>query len=369
MRKANIVRTMLAAGVLGTIIVWGPGPAAKSPGQESAKVDFQADFFRLCDVACRELNKEPRKPPRHRAFYVDSYVVRALAVAYDVTGEKKYLDACKIWSDRMLDCQSEMTPKGAYYMNYGRQPGQKKGGWYVADSACVGMAVLATAVRCTDPAEKNRYLDSVKAFAKLVMDNYVGPAGGITDGLWATYDGEWWCSSGTFGSLAFLLYKETADESYLKVAIGALDWLNRLDFTKVKHISFEKAAPSVVMYVFEAHSAAAPYLEAGTERRKATAAQIAKALKWMSENQCGRGKWDYNTQWGSKLGGLPFLMYVFARHLGEFKNVASAADRELRHVSGVLFKDREPPLSQLAAFAMISYAEKVSPGAIYRKSK
>jgi hypothetical protein len=232
------------------------------------------------------------------------------------------------------------------------------------------MAVLATAVRCDDAARKARYLASVRAFAKLVIDNYVGPEGGITDGLWSKYDGQWWCSSGTFGSLCFLLYDETGEKQYLTVALGALDWLNRLDYTKVKHISFEKAAPSVIMYIFEAHSAAWPHLEPGSDRYKATVAQFTRALGWMSENQTGRGgqhKWDYNSQWGSKLGGLPMQMYVYARHVPGNQDVVAAADREMNHLSGLLLE--KPSLNQLTAFSLFSYAEKISPGGIYRKSK
>ena len=332
--------------------------------------DFKADFLRLCDVACRELNKEPRAAPRHKAFYVDSYAVRALAVAHDVTGSPEYLSVCRAWCDRMLDDQKRMTPAGAYNMNYGRKPGQDKGGWYVADSACIAMGVLATAVRCDDPADKRRYLASVESFARLVIDNYVGPEGGITDGLWEQYDGEWWCSSGTFASLAFLLYEQTGKQEYLDVALGAIDWLNRLEFSKVKHISFEEAAPSVIMYVFEAYTPAMPHLEPQSQRRKGAEIQIAKALKWMAENQhaaTGQDGWDYNSQWGSKLGSLPFQMYVFARHLPDCAEAATAADEELRHLGSVIFAAGAPPLSQLVAFSMISYAEKVSPGGLYRK--
>lgn len=360
---ALLLASLVASAAVGTNL-------ALAQGQETP--DFKADFLKLADVAAEQLNLEPRQPPRHKAFYADSYAVRALAVAYDVTGDEKYLDPCKRWSDRMLDFQGKMIPRGAYYMNYGRKPGEDKGGWYVADSSSIAMGVLATAVRCSDKEEKDRYLDSVKLFAKLVMDNYVGPAGGITDGLWEKYDGEWWCSSGLFCSLTFLLYEETGDEEYLDVAYGALDWLNRLEFHKVKHISFEDAAPAVVMYVFEGHSASMPYLEEGTDRREATVAQIAKAAQWMANNQKGRqpdAKWDYNTQWGSKLGGLPFHMYVYARHMPEFRELRPAADQELGHVSNVLFESGDPKLSQLAEFALMSYAEKVCPGAIYRPSK
>ena len=346
--------------------------AAPASGAAAGAGDFKAEFLRLCDLACRELNREPRRPPRHKAFYADSYAVRALAAAYDMTGREEYLQACKVWSDRMVDFQQKMIPKGAYYMNYGRKPGETKGGWYVADSASIAMGVLATAVRCRDAKDKQRYLDSVKAFAKLVMDNYVGPGGGITDGLWEKYDGEWWCSSGVFASLGFLLYDETGEDAYRKVALGALDWLNKLEVGKVKHISFEAAAPAVLMYVLEAYSAGATHLEPGTQRRRAAVAQISKALKWMAGNQQGRGaggRWDYNSQWGSKLGGLPFHMIVYARHLGEFRGIDAEADRELRHVGSVLAKDRPAALSQLAVFALMSYAERVRPGAIYRHSK
>ena len=92
-----------------------------------------------------------------------------------------------------------------------------------------------------------------------------------------------------------------------------------------------------------------------------------KAIERKSEK---KNKWDdYNSQWGSKFGGLPFQMYVYARHLGELQDVGTAADRELRYISSLLFKDGEPVLSQLTAFSMMSYAEKLSPGALYRKSK
>jgi hypothetical protein len=113
-----------------------------------------------------------------------------------------------------------------------------------------------------------------------------------------------------------------------------------------------------------------PHLEPQSERRKGAEIQIARGLKWMAENQhaaAGDERWDYNSQWGSKLGGLPFQMYVFARHLPGRAELATAADEELRQVGSVIFKDGAPPLSQLVAFAMMSYAEKVSPGGLYRK--
>ena len=378
MQKTTPVGTTVLVALFAVATGWGLLAGRAALAGQPATADFKPAFLKLCDVACGQLNTEERHKDksyngRHPAYhYEDSYAVRALAVAYDLTGDKRYLDACKVWSEQMAAFQDKMIPAGAYYMNYGRKPGTTKGGWYVADSSSIALGVLATAVRCEDPAQKDRYLKSVESFAKLVIDNYVGPAGGITDGLWEKYDGEWWCSSGIFGSLAFVLYEETGDETYRKVALDALDWLNGLEFNKVKHISFEDAAPAVIMYILEGYSAAWGRLDAGSDRLTAAESQMNETLQWMAKNQKSRradSPWDYNSQWGSKLGGLPFHVYVYAGHSPEGRDLHTAADRELRHVESVLGEDKEPKLTQLAAFAMMSYAERVSPGAVYRKSK
>ena len=209
-------------------------PAA-GQAQQPAQGDFKAHFLRLCDLARKELDKpftpfEERNranadPATHHApFFEDSHAVRALAVAYDMTGKREYLDTCRRWSDRMIAYQDKMIPKGAYYLNYYRQPGDTKDQWFSSDAASVGMAVLATAVRANDKAEQDRYLDSVKAFAKLVADKYIKD-GGITDGIWTPFDGPWWASTAICGEMFLLLYEETGDEQYRKLGVDAAGWL------------------------------------------------------------------------------------------------------------------------------------------------
>jgi hypothetical protein len=327
---------------------------------------FREPFLRLCDALCPVLDTSRPAP-----FYQDSYAVRGLAVAYDMTGKAKYLDACRRWSTKMVQHQAEMIPPGAYDINYGRKPGADHGNWFVADSSSIAMAVQATAVRCGDAAEKARYFASVRAFARLVMDNYVRPSGGITDGLWSSFDGEWWCSTGIFGSLAFLLYDQTADPAYLKVGQGAIDWLNRQRFENSAHISFKEAAPAVMMYVFEAYSAGMPHLKADPPRWRASLVEVRRALDWMAAHQEGRGgksAWKYNSQWGCKLGGLPFQMYVWSRYLPEGSQITAAADQELDCLTRLLSVDPSKQF-QLAVFSMVSYAERLSPGALYRTSR
>jgi hypothetical protein len=169
-----------------------------------------------------------------------------------------------------------------------------------------------------------------------------------------------------------MLHKETGQEAYRQVALGAIDWLNRLDISKAEHISFAEAAPAVIMYVLEAYSTAMPYLESGSPREKGALAQWAFVLKWMAENQASRGtaaRWDYQSQWGSKLGGFPFHMLIYAGQSPDRSAVAAAADAELGYLAKAIPESKKPGLSQLTVFALMSYAERVQPGAIYRKSK
>ena len=85
------------------------------------------------------------------------------------------------------------------------------------------------------------------------------------------------------------------------------------------------------------------------------------------EALAGRSEADYLSQWGSKLGGLPFHLYVYAGQAPGNDKLTAAGDELLRHVGGIL--DRVSPSAQLAAFALMSYAERVSPGSVYRTSE
>jgi len=200
------------------------------------------------------------------------------------------------------------------------------------------------------------------------MDHCVMPCGGITDGLWSRFDGEWWCSTGIFGSLAFVLYDQTGDPAYLKVGLQAIDWLNRQRFENAQHIDYKEAAPSVLMYVFEAYSAGVPHLQRDPIRWAASQGELRRAADWMAAHQPGRNAkstWKYESQWGSKLGGLPFHLYVWSRFMSQGPALTSAADKDLAHMGKALEGDRSK-LFQLCAFAMMSYAERLSPGSLYR---
>ena len=322
--------------------------------------EFREPFLKYCELANGELNSPKRRVP----FYHDSYAIRALAVASDITGNTNFLNTCRQWSDRMLKYQGEMSPTGAYYMNYNRRPGitnvpssntNAALGWYVADSSCIAMGILATAVRCQSPAEKARYLDSIKSFTDLVLKNYLGPHGGVCNGEWPASRDEWWCSSGTFGSLLFLLYDETGDSRYRDAGLKVVDWLNQVDLETAAPFTLKQQGASMPMYLLEAYSAAWPHLAADPPRLRSAQAQMKKCLEWMAHHQVGWGNdiaaVDYHAQWGSKMGGLPFHMLVYARFAKGQKDLVPDADRELRYLISVM--DSDPPkLSQLAAFSV-----------------
>jgi hypothetical protein len=378
-----IVESALAVIMLASWAIVSPRTALAVPQEDP---EYRAEFLKLCDQACEELNKEvtpwidwsDESPKTHHVpWFEDSYCVRALCVAYDVTGKKEYLDTCTRWADMVVDRQQGMIPKGAYYINYfgARAPGQDSGPWYAADSGSIAMGVLAIAARTQDAQKRQRYLDSIRSFARLVIDNYVGKGGGITDGIY-TYTGEYWCSTYTFGAFLFLAYAETKDPEYLKIGLGAVDWVNKFDFSKDQKPEFAAFYPCMVFYGYEFYAAALPYLEANSPRRQAAEAHIAEGFKWLAENQQGRGaksKWDYLKE-DDYMFGNPYFMYILARGLPQHQDQVAGADLELRYLRSLLFRDGKLRLSnvyvwEMTTFMMMSYAEKVSPGSLFRTSK
>ncbi|MGB7734979.1 MAG: hypothetical protein WBL72_14930, partial [Thermoguttaceae bacterium] len=273
-----------------------------------------------------------------------------------------------------------MIPKGAYYPNYGdpvaRQPGQNHGDWWVADCGSIGMGVLAVAVRTENRVQKARYMKSVRSYADLVIKDYLGKNGGVTDGIWSEFSGEWWSSTAIFGGFLYLLYEETKEAEYLRVANGAMDWMLRHDFRKTEHPEFEKLPAGVVFYTFEFYAEGLKYLQPGSRRRKTAETQINDALQWMAKNQKGRGAKNSLNYFGDDtyMAGMPYLMYAFARQMPEHRDQIAAADQELNYLTGLLLTNSDPPVTRLTtweflSWTLMSYAERLGPGTILRASK
>ncbi|HEV2327422.1 MAG TPA: hypothetical protein VGY56_01390 [Verrucomicrobiae bacterium] len=341
-------------------------PTQRACADGAVPPDFRSQFYKLCDLAAAKVSDENSKGP----FFVDSYGVRALCVAYDMAGNTTYLNACREWSLRMVKYQDEMTPRGAYYMHYNRKPGEKTNDWYAADSSSIGMAVLATAVRCHGP-EQKLFLKSAKKFADLVIKNYVKPSGGVSDGLWHKSSDAWWCSSGLFGSFLFNLYASTGDKHYLKTALGVTAWLNNWDLTKDQPFPLSQQGPAMIMYVMENYSAGWPYISKGDALEKAAQAKVSWCFNWISEQQqkpVADRQWPPTVGWGMKFGGLPFHQYVFSRYNSD-DQYTTAGDAEVQRLSPIAIADSPAQLTQLPFFLLMSYAERLDPGDIYRSIK
>jgi hypothetical protein len=260
-----------------------------------------------------------------------------------------------------------MIPAGFYYMNYERKPGEEKGGWFIADGSCIAMGVLTTAVRCHG-ADKDYLLKSVEKFAKIVMDNYIGPSGGICNGGWSEFKGEWWCSSGLFGSLAFMLYDATGNPKYLKTGLNDINWLNIQDLTKAKPFPMSEQGPSMAMYFLEAYSAGWPFVNKDGKGKDDAVKKVKWCLDWISEQQqvpIQNRKWKPTEWWGSKFGGLPFYQFVFSKYMPERPDLKNDGDQELKQLTEIVLS-KKIFTAQLTMFMMLSYAERLKPGALYR---
>lgn len=358
------------------------------------KVDFSsqeyseaelAEFLSFSDITAKALKRAPEYGNAHYQNFVDSYAVRALAVAYDITGRERYMETCRAWSDRMLQYQSRMIPEGAYYIGYFREPGETTGQWFVADCGSIVMGILATAVRCENETDKNRYLNSARSFAELVMKNFIGDAGGVTPGYWNKSDKEWWCSTALFSAFAFQMYGITGEEKYKKVGIEAVDWLLQFEYDQTILYSFETGAPTTIFYILEAYAAGLPYLKADSKRQKEVFRRFSQTAEWIIDNQNKDGWWDYDPDnWGVKLNGFPCHLMIYLRHahdrsrrqlksvshsgnLVSFQNlIINANERALKYLAAK--GPQKSAFNQQMAFAMMSYAERFCPDELYHKT-
>lgn len=363
--------------------------------------EVRGKFLQLCDIAVQKLNLPEREysrdmPIRRVPFYVDSYAVRALAVAYDLTGKEEYLETIKIWSDKMITNQEKMIPKGGYYMNYNRKPFETSGNWYVADCAEISMGILATAVRCEKPMEKQRYIKSVESFADLVLENYIGPNGGITDGIWSQFDGECNFVAGYMGQVFFKLYDETGNKRYLDAALNTVNWLNNYELIRAQNrnnpLFLKFNAPlntnednpsslspiSMIGVMLNPYSAGLSHIFSGQypEIEQAAHKQIEVFMNRFSANLVGKGesgtfeKYDVRKgKIGGKFGGFPFHIYVLAQNNLSSSDLISIADKELQRIISEIFSYDEQLLTEFTCFSMISMAEKINPGSILRSSE
>jgi len=329
------------------------------------KEDYKKNLICRSDWACNFLKKG-----RSQHAFLESYAISGISVCYDITRDNNYFEACRAWANKILLHQKNMTPPGAYYMNYGRKPSENQGEWYIADSSCIAMGILAVYSRSIHNNSKtNELYLSLTSFADLVINNFVRKSGGVTDGYWKKSDKEWWCSTALFGAFSFLLYEQTNESKYFEVGLNAIDWLLNFDYKNDAMIpSFEKGAPTVLFYILEAYSAALPYLKRGSERQKDVLAQFSEAIKWLIEEQNESGSWNYKGWWGSKQLGLARYFVIYEKYFPKDEDLRNAREKAFKFLKKSTIPkeidwkstDNKSHISfQETIFGMMSFAEKL----------
>ena len=180
------------------------------------------------------------------SIFINGNFVRALICAYEVTGEKRYLEEATAWGD--------------YFIGYANPVKTAKGSdgvwWWDVEGNSLYLADTGTAVHAlfkifpyVDARRQKQYIDTLQKFYALVvegtdrdpMDRGQGAspgwvieegddAGSIGDGY--TYGflelSPYVVSSATVGAQAFAaLYKLTGKKEHKEVAVNAAMWLLR----------------------------------------------------------------------------------------------------------------------------------------------
>jgi hypothetical protein len=150
----------------------------------------------------------------------------------------------------------------------------------------------------------------------------------------------------------------------------------------------------MLMYIMEFYSTGWSYLSKDDTREKASLAKVSWYLSWITDQQRApvkhtlswslrqprtltkpqptekvimQGPWPISKGWGMKFGGLPFHEYIFSQYLPDGEELMADGDAELQRLTPVVFA-RKPEFNQLSVFMMMSYAERLNPGAIYRSA-
>ncbi len=297
--------------------------------------------------------------------FINSYIIRSLNVYYAKTNKKKYIDLTEEWTDKQLLNQRKMFPMNAFYMGYGRKPTEKNGEMFVADTACIAMAVLSTAIYTKNIKKQKKYLQSVIDYTDMVIKNYAKKSGGVTDGEWEKSDKEWWCSTALFSSLLYQLYGVTKEEKYKNFADKAIKWLIEFDYRKADTPKFDKyGAVTVIFYMLEAFNSGYFYNNNQYTRKK-IALKVIEFIDWI-EHHVDQQLIASNAWWSVKVAGLPYHIHNYIKYISSsnmyFTDLQSLEDCILEY----LCRHFDPNKIQKNAFTYFSLSEKNISGATYQ---
>jgi hypothetical protein len=152
--------------------------AGRLVDQMSTTLDIRATLLAVCDhLVTRQ--KERGDGKFSGTAFVDNRGARGLLAAYDLTGDRRYLEAAIAWGEAII---AEQRKDGGYLMGYGYYPQGNE--CYVADGGEIACGI-ARLVSYVPKDQRQRFLDSLAAYMRY-RDSFRCAGGGIGVG---------WCMS------------------------------------------------------------------------------------------------------------------------------------------------------------------------------
>jgi hypothetical protein len=359
-----------------------------------------------------DFEPEPGRIEQNYWWYTSAYPIRTFLAAYDIFGEKKYLDAALEILDKLVE---EQMPSGAFQQIYRNKPTKDltksdvediiKNYWMnIADIGSITTA-LGIATHYVPEPRKTKYINSLKRYCEDWAMQWQKPDGGFANGMEKGVPQKevYHTATATSAAAFTTLYIATGDEKYLAVAEKAANFLLdnwNEDGRPICHAHHTELTEPVYNQPVT-HFGAAFYYSDGIlmvynhTKNQALKEKFKKVYNWYIKGEKGllvnmgiNSWWLLQDTWdNSKTAGIPlvFLEYKNLDNDPAIERAISICKRflctpEFAQRIGVMVEDSDLPWGKhsiqswagctMAAtgFAGLSIAEMVKPGVIFLKT-
>ncbi len=334
-------------------------------------------------------------------WYRTSYPLRTLLAAYNILGDRRYLDAVTTCLDRFV---AEQLPNGAWSHRFLSKPTSQRTEDEIkrlmentTNTADLGpmSTCLAVAYPYVDEHRRQRYLGALKSNADNYSIRWQLANGAFTNGRQGGQDmtTPYSVATGTQGMNFCALYAVTGDARYLRVAERAVEFLldNWREDGRPVHHHHSTDAESIedvtsfgnIYYYHEAILWV--YTWTGEQRLRD---RIKRVYGWHIKGPKGllqaREKaiwWPLGNSWqNSKAGSMPLVLIEYDRsmvhdpvvHEAVMRCTAFLCRREYARRIGIM-TDPDLPWGEFSVvatgFAGLTLAELIKPGVVYMKSR
>ncbi len=210
----HLVRSLVLLLLFPILLSAAPPP---NPFCSDAGCAGTRQFFRqLCNYIVKDKNTYP-------VIFIGGYYMRTLVAAYEILGDRRYLDTAIAYGDYLLKRQ---MPSGYWATGYGTV--------YFADTGSA-LGLLVVLYKHVDRDRQKQYLDAVQRYVNSIQkDGMIHTNGALGTGwrhaennkLSDPIPDEYTISSALTGGEIFTwMYHMTKQEKYRDVAYHALQWI------------------------------------------------------------------------------------------------------------------------------------------------